>query len=266
MIGKRILFSLFALSLLTSWTPLDQDEVSLCGLRNTTFAAGENISFNIYYSVIGIYVNAGSANVATTVENLDGTSVYHVVGNGRSNSSYDWIFKVRDRYESYFDTMTMLPLRFVRDVHEGKYTKNQTLYFNHHTHKAVTEKGTFNIPACTQDVISGVYNIRNIDFGKYKINEKIPFDMFLDDDLYHMYVRYQGKEVVKTRLGKFNAIKTSLLLIKGNIFKGGEGMTVWISDDGNRIPLRIESSLSVGSIKVDMMQAQGLRHPFSSRL
>jgi hypothetical protein len=109
-----------------------------------------------------------------------------------------------------------------------------------------------------------VYYARNIDFSKYKINDKIPFDMFLDDEVYHLYIRYMGKEKIKTRYGKFNAIKFKPLLIKGTIFEGGEKMNAWVSDDPNHLLLRVESPIAVGSIKVDMMGYRNLRYPLSA--
>ena len=115
-----------------------------------------------------------------------------------------------------------------------------------------------------QDVVSAVYYARNIDFNKYKPGDKIPFDMFLDDEIYHLYIRYIGKEKIKTRYGKFNAIKFKPLLVKGTIFEGGEKMNAWVSDDPNHLLLRVESPISVGSIKVDMMGYSNLRYPLTS--
>jgi hypothetical protein len=90
--------------------------------------------------------------------------------------------------------------------------------------------------------------------------------MFLGNEVYNLYVRYMGKETVKTKSGKFRAIKFKPLLIKGSIFEGGEKMTVWVSDDQNHIPLRVESPISVGSVKVDMMDTRNLRHPLTSKI
>jgi hypothetical protein len=117
-----------------------------------------------------------------------------------------------------------------------------------------------------QDVLSSIYFARNIDFSKYKIGDKINFNMFLDDEVHSIYIRYLGKEVIKTRYGKFRAIKFKPMLIKGTIFQGGELMTVWVSDDLNRVPLRVESPITVGSVKVDMMGYKNLRYPMKSML
>jgi len=96
------------------------------------------------------------------------------------------------------------------------------------------------------------------------VNDKIPYTMFLDSQIYNLYIRYLGKETIKTRYGKFRAIKFKPLLIYGTIFKGGEKMTVWISDDANHLPLRIESPISVGKISADMMGYHNLRYPLKS--
>jgi len=235
-----------------------------CGIRNTAFQAGENITYYIFYSVAGIYVNAGTANFSTTLEKLDNKPVYHVVGTGQSNSGYDWIFKVRDRYETYFDTSNLQPLKFVRRVDEGGYKKNEDVSFNQQTNTAITDAGVFKVPNCIQDVLSAVYYARNINFDKYNVGDKIPFNMFLDNEVDNLYIRYLGKEVIRTRYGKFNAIKFSPLLVKGTIFQGGEKMFVWVSDDANHMPLRIESPIVVGSIKVDMMSYRNNRYPLTS--
>ncbi len=235
-----------------------------CGIKNSSFQSGETITFTVFYNVVGIYVNAGTASFTTTLEKLNNKPVYHIVGDGRSNSSYDWIFKVRDRYETYIDTSNLQPLKFVRNVDEGGYKKYENITFNQQTNTAITNDGVYKVPNCIQDVLSSIYYARNIDFSKYKVNDKIPFDMFLDNEVYHLYLRYLGKETVKTKYGKFKAIKFKPLLVKGTIFEGGEKMTVWVSDDANHIPLRIESPISVGSVKVDMMQYKNLRYPLSS--
>ncbi|WP_051347896.1 DUF3108 domain-containing protein [Asinibacterium sp. OR53] len=237
-----------------------------CGIRNQAFQAGESITFNVFYSVIGLYINAGSASFSVSLEHLNNKAAYHVIGNGSSNSSYDWIFKVRDRYETYIDTTNLQPLKFIRNIDEGGYKKSENIIFNQAANTATTPNGVFKVPNCIQDVLSSIYYARNIDFNRYKPDDKIPFAMFLDNEVYNLYLRYMGKEVVKTKYGKFRAIKFKPLLVKGTLFQGGEKMTVWVSDDPNHIPLRIESPIVVGSIKVDMMQYRNLRYPLSSMI
>lgn len=255
--------SFLTLIILLITFPIKADD-EFCGTKNNAFKAGEVVLLKVYYTTLGMYVGAGEASFTTTLEKFNGKPVYHCVGDGRSYSFFDNFYKVRDRYETFIDTATMLPVKFLRSVDEGgtKFYNNVT--FNHKVGTAVSTNGVFKIPSCVQDVISATYYARNINYDKYKPGDKIPFDMFLDDQVYNLYLHYIGKEIVKTRYGKFRAIRLKPLLVKGTIFEGGEKMNVWVSDDANHLLLRAESPITVGSIKVDMMGYRNLRYPVKS--
>ena len=235
-----------------------------CGIRNTAFVPGEVVTMKVYYTTMGMYIAAGDATFSVNLEKFNGRAAYHCVGVGKSYSFFDNFFKVRDRYESYIDTATMLPLKFIRNVEEGGYKIYNNVTFNHAAGTAVSTNGVYKIPNCIQDVVSAMYYARNIKFDKYKADDKIPFDMYLDDEVHHLYLRYVGKETIKTRYGKFHSIKIKPLLVKGTMFEGGEKMVVWVSDDPNHLVLRVESPISVGSVKVDMMGYKNLRYPLTS--
>ena len=232
-----------------------------CDLKNSAFANGESITLKVFYTVVGAYFGAGEATFTTNLEKLNGKPVYHITGDGKTYSFYDKFFKVRDKYETYIDTSTMQALKFVRNVNEGGYKKYQNVVFNKTANTAVTNDGVFKVPECVQDVVSSVFYARNIDFSKLRVNDRIEFSMFLDNEVHNMYIRYLGRETIKTKFGKFNTIKFKPLLLKGEIFDGGEKMTVWVSDDANRVPVRIESPISVGKVKIDMMNYENLRYP-----
>ena len=244
----------------------DQVNDTFCGITNTAFQAGEQVTFHVYYSVIGAYIHAGNAVFTTTLETFNNRPVYHITGDGQTKSSYDWIYKVRDKYETFIDTTTLQPLKFIRNVNEGGYKKYETVSFNRSANTAITNRGVFKVPDCIQDVLSSMYYARNVNFNKYKPDDRIPFKIFLDNEVFNMYIRYMGKETVKTQYGKFKAIKFKPLLLKGSIFEGGENMTVWVSDDPNRLVLRVESPIAVGKIKVDMMGYRNLRYPLTSMI
>lgn len=239
----------------------------ICGDKSAhIFNIGEEVKYNVFYTVGGAWTSTGSATFKTQSSTYNGRPVFHVIGTGATYSSYDWIFKVRDRYESYIDKEKLVPLRFKRDVSEGKTKFTNDITFNHSNQTAKSNGKTFKIEQCTQDVMSAVYFARNIDFSKYSVGATIPFTMFIDDELFSLKIKYLGKTTVKTRYGTFKAIKIQPQTIKGNIFKGGEKMMFYISDDKNRIPVRIESPIIVGSIKVDLMSFKNLKYPLSSKI
>lgn len=262
MVRAVIFFLFWMLPLLP--VPAAHAQEGFCGLRNVAFQEGEKLEFKVYYAMGRIWVGAGEASFTTTRETLSGKSVLHVTGDGKTLKSYEWFYKVRDRYETYIDPEAMVPLKFVRNVNEGGFKIYNNVTFNHEAGRAVTTNGVFNVPRCIQDVVSSIFFARNIDYNRYQPGTRIPFKMFLDDKIYELYIRYLGKERIETKYGVFNAIKLSPLLIQGTVFKDNEKMVLWISDDNNHIPLRVDSPILVGSVKVDMIDFSGLRHPLTS--
>ncbi len=234
---KLICIPLIALMAFVPKAKAPADDI--CGIRNVAFSAGERVNYTVYYAAAGIYLEAGDATYTNTLETLNNRPVYHIIGEGNTKPSYDWIYKVRDKYETYIDTSTMQTLKFVRNVNEGGFKKYQNVTFNKTANTAVTNEGVFKVPVCVQDVVSSVFYARNIDFARLNPEDKIAFSMFLDNEVYNMYIRYLGKETIKTKYGKFNTIKFKPLLIKGTIFDGGEKMTVWVTDDANHVPVRM---------------------------
>lgn len=235
-----------------------------CTIKNSSFKDGEKLVFKAYYNMSRIWINAGNAVFTVTSEKLDNKKVYHITGEGKTQKSYEWFYKVNDKYETFIDESTLLPHRFIRNVNEGGFRIYNNVTFNQNIGQAISTKGVYQVPKCIQDVLSAIYFARNIDYSKYQTGDKIPFKMFLDDQVYDLYIRYLGKEVIETKYGKFNAIKIAPLLIEGTIFKGGEKMAIWVSDDANHIPLRVDSPILIGSIKVDLVGFDNLRNELTS--
>ena len=261
-VPKKILFIAFALFF--SLPVFAQSE--FCAAKNTSFKDGESLVFRVYYNLNFVWINAGNAYFNTKVEDVNGRKTYHITGDGKTSKSYEWVYKVKDRYETYVDKETMLPVRFVRNVNEGGFKINQDVAFSQSKGEAISAGKSYTIPKCTQDVLSAIFFARNIDYSKYNPGDKIPFTMFLDDKVYSLYIKYMGKEDIETKMGTFHSIKIVPLLIEGTIFNGGEKMTIWVSDDKNHLPLRVNSPILVGSIKVDLMSYGNLRNPFSSMI
>jgi hypothetical protein len=243
--------------------PLKADN-DFCGISNTAIRSGERLTYRVYYTVAGVYIGAGEAIFTNTLERFNGKDVYHSVGEGRTFSGYDKMYKVRDRYESYIDTATMQPYKFIRNVSEGDYKVYENISFIKSANTAITNQGVYKVPSCIQDVMSAVSYTRNLNFGRLNPGDSIPFDLFMDREVHHLYIRYLGKEVIRTKYAKFRAIKFRPLLIKSNMFEAGEKMTIWVSDDPNHVALRIESPIVVGKVKVDMIDYKNLRYPLSS--
>lgn len=241
-----------------------------CTVKNQTFNVGEQLDYKILYNWGIIWLSAGEASSNIFLDTINGKSLYRFLGVGVTYPQYDWVFKVRDRYESYADTISLKPHRFIREVYEGNYYAYDNYIFNHHTNLVyTTEKRkkkddhhdsiVFN--ACYKDVVTAVFYVRCIDFSKYKSNDTIPLTFVLDGEIYPSYLRYLGKEIITSELlGDVRCIKFKPNLIEGTIFKKGEGMTVWVTDDKNKIPVYVETPIIVGKIKVELVKYTGLRN------
>lgn len=255
--------SIFVL-LLTFLSISIRTDSDFCGIRNSAFQAGEMVSFKIYYSIAGVYFAAGNASFNISLEKYEGKPVYHITGTGKTSGFAENAFKVRDKYETYVDTGNLQPYKFIRNVDEGGHKIYQNVAFDKSANTAITMTGVYKVPACVQDVLSAIFYARNINFDDYKPDDKIPFSMFLDGQVYDLYIRYLGREIIKTKYGKFKTIKFRPLLIKGTIFTGGEKMTVWVSDDSDHVPVKIESPIIVGDIIAEMTGYRNARNRLNS--
>jgi hypothetical protein len=174
------------------------------------------------------------------------------------------LYKVRDKYETYIDTGSLLSYQFTRSVLEDNVKKYENIRFNREIQTAITDSGVYKVPPCVLDVLGAVYYVRNLSAENLHPGDKVNFQLFLENKLYKSYVRYMGKEIINTRYGKFHAIKIKPYLIEGSMFVSGEKMTVWVSDDPNHIPLRVQALIRIGSVKADLMEFNNLRWPLSS--
>ena len=73
-----------------------------------------------------------------------------------------------------------------------------------------------------------------------------------------MNLKFIGREIVESKKGKFRCLKLRPMLQEGRVFKDEEDMTIWISDDKNKIPVRVQTNILIGSIKMDLVDFSNL--------
>jgi hypothetical protein len=237
--------------------------------KDEAFSVGEFLKFRVHYGI----VNAGYATIEVKNATLKDQSVYHVIGKGYSTGMTKFFFKVEDLYESYIDKDSRNPYRFVRKINEGGYTKNQEGFFDQKLNKITvkdykhkTEK-IFGFSKNTQDILSSFYYLRNYpNINKIKPGESVSIDMFFDNETTKFKLKFIGREDITTKFGVVSTMIFRPLVQSGRIFKEEESLTIWISDDYNKIPIRIKASLLVGSLKADLEEYRGLQHPFKLKL
>ena len=156
---------------------------------------------------------------------------------------------------------------FKRKIDEGGYKKHVHTSFNHETQKAyvqdfIRQKDSSIAFSNVQDMLSSFYFLRNLDVSKMKTGEEIVLDMFLDSQTYNFKLKFLGREVLKTKFGKVKPLIFRPLVQSGRVFKEQESVSIWITDDANKIPVKLKASLSVGSLRAELEAYKGLANPF----
>ncbi len=245
-----------------------------CKLDNQAFAAGERMVYKLYYNLNFIWIAAGE--VEFKVE--DYGSQYKLSAIGTTYPSYEWFFKVHDRYESYIDKETLLPSLTIRDVSEGKYTLYERVEYDQKAgtgtgwrgktrERAMEQPADFDIKSCMHDVLSAIYFMRNLDLASAKPDDEFPVTVMMDRDTYPLDVRYLGREKDKKikGLGDFDVYELAPEVVAGDVFNEESEMRVWASTAKSHIPLLIESPISVGSVKAVLKEHQNLRHEIAAK-
>ncbi len=233
--------------------------------QEKAFKNGEWLSYKVKYG----WFNASRANISIEADSINDKPVHHIIGYGKSTGLLDVFFKVRDRFETYLDVEKSIPYKFVRDTYEGGYTKDKEIYFDHINNIATVKnlkKDTIHkhsFKPNSQDMMSALFYLRNkVDENNLKKGDEFELNMFFDEENFDFKAKFVGKEVIDTKFGNVRCLVFKPFVKSGRVFKEEEGVTVWISDDKNKIPIQIEAELAVGSLVAKLDKFKGLKHPF----
>lgn len=254
------------------WLPL---VTAQCRVDYRTFKAGEQVEYSVYYNFGFIWMDAAKAMFKVDEIRYKDENVFHFYSHGITNPGYDWIFEVRDTFQSYANATSLQPLWHKRSCKEGSYIvinqssfnlKQKSVDYNNWNNKKGYLKGSFYYNGCLYDLLTAVYASRTLSFDQYLIGEKIPINVMIEEEIFTLYIRYLGKEIITIKDGRtFRCAKFSIMLVEGTVFAGGEDMTVWVSDDRNRVPVFIEAKILIGSVKASLSGHKGLMWPLSSQ-
>jgi hypothetical protein len=243
-----------------------------CGIDNDSFVNGEVLVYKLYYNWKFMWIPAGE--VKFTVREDEDSYHYHALG--ITYPSYDSFFKVRDYYSSTVDKNTLFPSSFLRNIQEGKYTRYDSILFDQQAQEAISHWGSkrenaqvfnYDLDGCMQDMLSILYYVRNYDFTNYKKGEQLPVKVFFDKETYPLKVTYNGRKDRKIKNnGKWKTMKFTPEVVAGYVFDHDTKMDMWVSDDQNKIPLIIESPVSIGSIKAVLKRHENLKYPITAKI
>jgi len=247
------------LATLISFLCLNCFSQDLPHLKESVFQPGETLTYKLKYGFIS--AANGTLKVNKSTLEFDGKPTYHLSAEGKTSSGFSLVFGVHNRYNSYIDQETFLPYFYSETIKEGKYRRNDKVRFDQKQRKIKGNKGTFKGANQTFDLLSAYYFARNLDLSKMKVGQSFKMTYFLNDEVSTLGITYLGKERIKTDLGTFNCLKFSPEIKPGRIFKKDSQLYLWVTDDGNRIPVKAQVEILVGSVTLELTGASGLKYP-----
>ncbi|MBC8266799.1 MAG: DUF3108 domain-containing protein [Flavobacteriales bacterium] len=229
--------------------------------NNLPFNVGESCTYRIHYGPIT--AAHGTLSIKSFEEHNDINCLYFE-GIAQTNSFFDFFFKVYDKYVSYVNPTRFSPVHFIRDVNEGGYIIKQNYLFNTEKNEVLSKDSIYKITEKTQDMLSAFYFTRAmLNNQNVKEDSLIKLNIFMDEENYPMQIRYEKNEIINTKFGKINCMVFTPQLQEGRVFKDGESMKIWISDDENKLMIKVEANIIVGVIKAELSSFKGLKNPLS---
>ncbi len=234
------------------------------------------MDFVLHYKWGAINTDVGKASVSLDTLTYNGHEAFHCSVYGKTTRMFDLFFKVREDFDSWFTCDGLRPLKFTRDTHEGGYEAKNTYHYNWSLAEPVINAEVYSskrglrimelpLTPCTFDLPALFFFARNMDFDTVEPGMKYPMTFAIDDDIYNVYFILYGRETIKVKgLGTVRTIKFAAKLLEGEVFKGEEDMMIWVTDDGNRLPVYFEAPLIVGTATGRMTGYEGLKYPFES--
>ncbi|MFH1194198.1 MAG: DUF3108 domain-containing protein [bacterium] len=231
-------------------------------IENKSFKVGEKLIFNLNYG----FITAGIAEMAIPeMKKISGRDAFHVTFKVNSVPSFDIVYKVRDRYETYIDAEGLFPWRFEQHIREGGYTRDFSAFFDQRKGKAKTSEGSYDIPKYVNDIVSAFYVTRTFDFSKMKPGDKFHLENFYKDKVYPLDIVYRGKERISVEAGTFDCIIVEPLVKEGGLFKHDGDIIIWLTDDTIKMPVKVKTKIIIGSIDAELKYYEGLPGKLTSK-
>jgi len=231
-------------------------------IKNTAFKVGEKLTFDVKYG----FVTAGIASFhIPRIRKISGREAYHVTFEVNTVPSFDWIYKVRDRYETFVDVEGIFPWRFEQHIREGSFSRDFSAYFDQRKGKAQTTEGVYPIPLYVNDIVSAFYLARTFDYSNLKVNDTFHLQNFYKNKTYDLDVRFLGRETVNVAAGTFECIIVEPLVQEGGLFKSEGSIVIWLSNDELKIPVKVKTKVVVGSIDAELTKYEGLAGKLMSK-
>lgn len=243
-----------------------------CKLKNTTFASGEDIQYDLYFQRGIFSARAGRGSLTVTEANYRGENAYKMVMLLNTSGLANNFYTVRDTLTSFVDK-DLRPLLFTKEAFEGRdYSVDRQSYtyegnkINIRAYRIWNGAEEFDevvsSEQCTYDYLSVLPYVRNLDFTNMKPGDRHHIRFLSGRRPVNMYVNYEGISSVKANNGKkYDVINLSMTILDDAFENPKEALKASLTNDKNRIPVVIDTSLKIGTIRAVLRDVSGTRYP-----
>ncbi len=235
--------------------------------ENNAFQKGEKMHYRVFYnSMLTGNVKAGDASLSikSKPEMVRNRKTMHIKAEGNTRGAFSFFFKVMNRYETFIDEQAIVPILFRQNLREAKYRKNQTIYFNQENNYAIVDNEIVKTTENVQDIISSLYFMRTYNFDTAKVGDVYNIQFLLNDSVHVSRILFEGREKIKTKKGSFHTLRFRPEVLIGDVFSQEYPMTLWVSDDKNKILIAAKTEIIVGSLRMEITDYSGLKNPLTS--
>ena len=251
-----------------------------CKVTNNYFQAGEELTYDLYVK-FAITVKAGTSSLKTVSTKYNGKDAYKMSLIANSSGLANSIYSLDDTLSTY-TTKDLTPLAFQKLAHEKGDFTNENMTYTYGSGGNVTVKTkrvkngelkfdeTINASSCVYDMVSVVFYARTLDYSSMKKGDEKRVDFVSGKKKSYMIIEHQGIENIKANDGKTYSCIKLVLSLSANVNKNAfedrtEAMKVYITNDNNRIPVRLDSKLKRGSTRAMLKGYKGTKHAVSAK-
>lgn len=243
--------------------------------QNSTIAFGEKLVFTASYNISGLLTDIAQVTMETSKVSTSTSTLMRLKCTAATFSSFDNFFKIRDLYESYVSPSSLNPYLYKRDINEGGFYKFMQYKFKRKSgsveSKMKKRRGdgsiwevdkNLKIDNSVKDIVSTLYTLRNLDIEKASVGDTSSFKILFDNEISTVTFKMLGKETISTNIGRKECFKIAITASGGgaDVIKGNNSNIIWLTADGNKIPVLAKFKIPVGNGELKIKSATGLKN------
>lgn len=243
-----------------------------CKLDNSAISTKEQLHYDVHFSWGILWAKAANAKITLQSTTYKGNSACKASLTAQTSGAVKKIMQVKDTLTSYVSYPNLAPLHYVKAAHEGKTDSYEEIHYEypssggskakltHYRNNTFRGDTILHTKSCFYDPVCMLYYVRSLKPEEIGVNNSKSVTILFTDEAFNTKITYKGKETVEINNEKINTVKYTFS-IDGKAFESKkESLSLWLSDDANRIPVQIETKLKVGSLKATLRSVSGCKN------